>query len=88
MTTKPTAARTFPPLPDPPQREPAGMTAFNHLTASRNCKNPIADGNTTFCQDHLERKRELEANSRSRKQAETDQSGVFREKAPTAGGPE
>ncbi len=33
MTTKPTAARTFPPMPDPPQREPEDMTAFNHLNA-------------------------------------------------------
>ena len=32
MTTKPTAARTLPPLPDPPLREPEDMTAFNHLT--------------------------------------------------------
>ena len=32
MTTKPRAARTFPPLPDPPEREPEDMTSFDHLT--------------------------------------------------------
>ena len=32
MTTKPRATRTFPPLPDPPEREPEDMTSFDHLT--------------------------------------------------------
>ena len=32
MTTKPRAARTFPPLPDPPERKPEDMTSFDHLT--------------------------------------------------------
>ena len=32
MTTKPSATRTFPPLPDPPEREPEDMTSFDHLT--------------------------------------------------------
>ena len=32
MTTKPRAARAFPPLPDPPEREPEDMTSFDHLT--------------------------------------------------------
>ena len=38
MTTKPTKAPTFPPLPDPPQREPEDMTAFNHLNATGNTR--------------------------------------------------
>ena len=32
MTTRPRATRTFPPLPDPPEREPEDMTSFTHLT--------------------------------------------------------
>ena len=32
MTTKPRAARTFPPLPYPPERKPEDMTSFDHLT--------------------------------------------------------
>ena len=32
MTTKPRTTRTFPPLPDPPEREPEDMTSFDHLT--------------------------------------------------------
>ena len=32
MTTKPRATRTFPPLPDPPEREPEDNTSFDHLT--------------------------------------------------------
>ena len=32
MTTKPRAARAFPPLPDPPEREPEDNTSFDHLT--------------------------------------------------------
>ena len=38
MTTKPTKAPTAPPLPDPPQREPEDMTAFNHLAATGNTR--------------------------------------------------
>ena len=34
MTTKPTTTRAFPPLPDPPEREPEDMTSFDHLTLS------------------------------------------------------
>ena len=34
MTTKPTNTRTFPPLPDPPERDPEDMTSFDHLTLS------------------------------------------------------
>ena len=32
MTTRPRATRTFPLLPDPPEREPEDMTSFTHLT--------------------------------------------------------
>ena len=32
MTTKPRATRAFPPLPDPPEREPEDITSFDHLT--------------------------------------------------------
>ena len=42
MTTKPRATRAFPPLPDPPEREPEDMTSFDHLTKEPPvCRTPI-----------------------------------------------
>ena len=36
MTTKPTISKTFPPLPDPPEREPEDMTSYQHLSKTGN----------------------------------------------------